>query len=45
MVGTKKLGKMDEILRLAKQEPSIVMAGIHFILTGEYYQLTPPLDK
>ena len=45
MVGTKKLGKMDEILRLAKQEPSIVMGGIHFILTGDFYQLPPPLDK
>ena len=45
MVGSDKLGKVDQILRLAKDCPELIMGGCHIILSGDFFQLPPVLSK
>ena len=45
MVGADKLGKIDQILRLAKNCPEQVLGGCHIILSGDLFQLAPVKGK
>jgi hypothetical protein len=44
MIAANMMNDIDIIFKLAKNQPSKILGGIHFVLLGDFYQL-PPVKK
>ena len=45
MLGCTKFGKLDAILRIATGKYDQLLGGMHFIYSGDFFQLEPVLDN
>ena len=44
MTGANMTNDIDTVFKLAKNQPSKILGGVHFVLLGDFYQL-PPVKK